>query len=180
MIAQLNNNEETINTLTVTPCIIRLKEETNLENVFGFVLPLKVFLNKGIIRRTEMVTKILLTFICASLSFNNVARAHHPLARELLQRGTLQKAVDLKNLKQNGNFGDIFSSKKKDVVVSDLGNKILKVAGNLPVSGQSIKWFTKVFLRVLHLQSNYTAGKKSYDTPDCCPNYLINAESMES
>ena len=81
-----------------------------------------------------MITKIFLCLMCLHLSVNYVTHAHHPLVRELLRSGALQKAVDLKNLKENVNFTEIFSSQNKDVVVSDLGNQIMKVAGNLPVS----------------------------------------------
>ena len=84
-----------------------------------------------------MIMKILLCLTCLFVSRIFVTHAHHPLVRELLRSGALQRALDLKNLKQNVNFTEIFSSKKKDVVVSDLGNQILKVAGNLPVSTRS-------------------------------------------
>lgn len=77
---------------------------------------------------------ILWTLAYISLNFFGAAYAHHPLERQLFKSGNIQKAVDLTNLKQNGNVSEMFSGGKGQVVVTDIGNKILRVAGDLPVS----------------------------------------------
>ena len=73
------------------------------------------------------------TLICVYLYTICASRAK-PLTDDLLNTVNINNAVSLDTLQKRGNFSDLFPGNGGDVVVSEVGNKMMKVAGDLPVN----------------------------------------------
>ena len=76
--------------------------------------------------------------MCLVLNVLCVSRAN-PMMQNILNAVNMEKTVNLDKLQNNGSLSEMFHGSGGEVTVSEVGNKILRVAGDLPVIIISVK-----------------------------------------
>ena len=76
--------------------------------------------------------------MCLVLNVLCVSRAN-PMMQNILNAVNMEKTVNLDKLQNNGSLSEMFHGSGGEVTVSEVGNKILRVAGDLPVNINSVK-----------------------------------------
>ena len=81
-----------------------------------------------------MTSTIFLALMCISITVISAKHAIPSTTQDFLNSVNVKAAVNLKNSVQNGSLNEMFPGLAGDVVVTQIGNKILKVAGDALVS----------------------------------------------